>query len=78
MKKNKSLQSFQEEIQLSKIEEKRRKEAEAEEKKNYTYLNLEGISEDCYQWWLKVCSAYDLNIHGKVPRWMAEDLFKKW
>lgn len=77
MSKKQNLRAFQEELGEQKEIERKKKIVEEEDKKSYYYLNFDGISNECYEWWKVVCDSYVLNIHGRIPRWM-EELLQKW
>lgn len=73
-KKTKTLDSF---ILEEKEKQKLRQQAEEEARRNFFYLNTDGVSDDCYEWWLVVLKHYDYKLHDPLPIWMKE-LFIPW
>ena len=63
MKKN--LKEFQEEIRFDREQKER-------EKKDYFYLDMLSISDECYEHWKKVLKFYDLKEHDKIPIWLKD------
>jgi hypothetical protein len=77
LSKKQNLRAFQEELGEQKEIERKKKIVEEEDKKSYYYLNFDGISNECYEWWKVVLKSHNLRERDRVPVWMKE-LLQKW